>query len=490
MIMTELMTFLKIASVSALLFGWYLLFLRNRRLHQYNRFYLLTAAVAAIAIPLMQFTIHYSGAEHANVVSRVVAMIDSPGDEAIVNTSVVRTMPWIDIAIITYLFIALALLSRMTIQVLNVYRLKHRGSRYQHGGVTIISTDNDAAPFSFMGNVFWKDTTDINSEAGQLILKHELTHINQRHTWDKLFMQAVCAVYWINPLFWLMKRELAMVHEFIADETTIEDNDTATLATMLLQSSFGCSPAITNSFYFSPIKRRITMLKKNTNTRFALLRKLSVVPIAAAATFLFSFTFTRTNATSARHRITVVLDAGHGGKDIGGTGKTGLAEKDLTLRIVNKLSQLAGEYDINVIKTREGDNYPTLEERAAISNSSKADAFISIHVNQESPENKMAGDYLVYVSKANARFNESSRLAASIAGSMSDYKPQVVNKGLLVLKSNTHPAVLIECGNMDKANQVSLLQDDKQLEQLCRKILAGVVSFKNDQDKTPGYPTR
>ena len=89
-------------------------------------------------------------------------------------------------------------------------------------------------------------------------------------------------------------------------------------------------------------------------------------------------TFSRTDET-----FTIVLDAGHGGKDPGnlGTGRYKETEKQITLAVTLKL----GEYieknlpDVKVVYTRKGDTYPTLWQRVNIANGAKADLFISIH---------------------------------------------------------------------------------------------------------------
>lgn len=473
--MSELFTILKIAAISGILFGWYLLFLRNRRMHQYNRFYLLVAMVASIVIPNIEVPVSYAVANEHTAVNRAIAIINSPGDEIISSTASVRVLQWTDVLIIAYLLVVLVLLTRTVLQVIRLHTISRRSQHDNIDGVSIIRTELPSAPFSFMRRLYWNASTDINSAPGQRILQHELVHIRQGHTWDKLFTQVVCSIFWPVPFFWMMKKELSLVHEFQADESAIADNDTAALAEMLLQSTIGYGSAITNTFYSSPIKRRIIMMTKNNVTRHRIVRMLSVIPVLAGALLITSFRFTPVH-TNTNHKITVVFDAGHGGQDRGATNN-GIAEKDLNLKIVNKLADLAGEYNIEVVKTRSGDDYPVLSERAKISNATKADAFVSIHVNKE--DHFVRGDYVIYVSQGSKRYNQSVQLASAIAGSMAVYKPYVTNKGLLVLKENDHPAVLIECGNIDKEDQVALLLNDNKLEALCRKILSGIVAYKN-----------
>ncbi|MFH1729067.1 MAG: N-acetylmuramoyl-L-alanine amidase [Pseudomonadota bacterium] len=81
----------------------------------------------------------------------------------------------------------------------------------------------------------------------------------------------------------------------------------------------------------------------------------------------------------------IVLDAGHGGKDPGTVGNTGLEEKYVTLEVVKKLKELLDRKGLyRTYLTRESDIYIDLEERTAIANSKNADLFISVHVNASS----------------------------------------------------------------------------------------------------------
>ena len=79
---------------------------------------------------------------------------------------------------------------------------------------------------------------------------------------------------------------------------------------------------------------------------------------------------------------TVVIDAGHGGKDSGTSGAIS-REKDIALKIALELGKTINKYlkDVKVIYTRTDDTFIELEERAQIANKKGADLFISIHCN-------------------------------------------------------------------------------------------------------------
>jgi beta-lactamase regulating signal transducer with metallopeptidase domain len=75
--------------------------------------------------------------------------------------------------------------------------------------------------FHFFNFIFWDEEIDIQTETGQQIFQHELVHVKEKHTLDKLFIQLLLVVFWCNPFFWLIRRELKLIHEFIADKKAV-----------------------------------------------------------------------------------------------------------------------------------------------------------------------------------------------------------------------------------------------------------------------------
>jgi hypothetical protein len=158
------------------------------------------------------------------------------------------------------------------------------------GEFTFIETDLEEAPFSFFSNLFWKKSISIEEENGQKMLQHELVHIRQKHTWDRLFSQFICAIFWMNPFNWIMQKELQNIHEFIADRDAVGTGEVDAFAKMLLQTYYGnhfLNPS--HSFYYSSIKRRISMLTTSKTPKYAYLRKVAVLPLFAISLILISF---------------------------------------------------------------------------------------------------------------------------------------------------------------------------------------------------------
>lgn len=94
-------------------------------------------------------------------------------------------------------------------------------------------------------------------------------------------------------------------------------------------------------------------------------------------------------AKAEEGKTVIVLDAGHGGKDVG-AHENGAMEKDINLAVAKRLKELVGKKlkDVNVVMTRDDDRYLTLQQRADVANQAHGDLFMSIHVNSVDKSNK------------------------------------------------------------------------------------------------------
>jgi N-acetylmuramoyl-L-alanine amidase len=110
-------------------------------------------------------------------------------------------------------------------------------------------------------------------------------------------------------------------------------------------------------------------------------KTLALVSLFIASTLLFSF------AAPKRMLRTIIIDAGHGGKDVGARGDYSY-EKDICLGVASRLGEEIARTapDIKLVFTRNTDTYPELHARAKLANQSKGDLFISIHVNSAPPK--------------------------------------------------------------------------------------------------------
>jgi beta-lactamase regulating signal transducer with metallopeptidase domain len=267
--------------------------LRNKSFHSYNRFYLLLSMAASFIIPLFNFnwfTIDKQAmpvsAETFQYLTQQITPAHAPG------------ISWQTVVLYSVIGVSLFLLLVLAVNIFKVYQLKRRSAVVEMDGVDFIYTSLDQAPFSFLNNLFWKESISLDDDFGQKVFKHELTHIHQKHTLDVLFCQVINSICWMNPFNWLIQKELKAIHEFIADRAAVGNNNVEEFVQLLLQAHYGkhfLNP--THAFYYSSIKRRLIMLTTTNNARFQFLRKALALPVTFAAVVALSVSATETKAT-------------------------------------------------------------------------------------------------------------------------------------------------------------------------------------------------
>ena len=175
---------------------------------------------------------------------------------------------------------------------------------------------------------------------------------------------------------------------------------------------------------------------------------------------------------------TVVIDAGHGGKDPGATSILGFYEKDVNLVVAREVARLLEQRGLRVKMTRTSDYSVELEDRAAIANNLNADLFVSIH-SDSFPKSSRRG-FTVYIARS---ASSSSRQAANaIARSMSGTGLNsfgVQTAGYHVLTDTRGPAVLVELGYLSNRSEAALLRSSSFQTRLAQAIADGISDYFN-----------
>lgn len=479
---------LKVIICSGILLGYYWLFLRNKLFHRYNRFYLLLAMGLSMLLPLIKINFWQQDLQ-TNSAIRVLQAV-SDGD-AYMNTVVLSSQKnnwdFETLYPILYWLVSLVFVLALLRTLYIIRNLLKQYPAKKIEEINFINTDDDSTPFSFFRFIFWNNSIDIDSTTGQQIFKHEVAHIQEKHTYDKLFVNTTLIFFWCNPFFWLYRKELNMIHEFIADKKAVEDNDTAAFAAMILQSAYPRHRfELTNNFFYSPIKRRLRMLTKIDNPRISYFARLMVLPLAIIVFAAFTFKAKTNDSIYHGKKITVVIDAGHGGDDAGARSLDGIFEKDLNLAIAKKVKELNKNKDIDIILTRETDVYMTPQQKVEFAKSKNADLFISFHVDGEpSTQKPKQSGMIFYVSKDQyANSSQSKVLASAIYNEFNNNYGLKINggitqrqNGIWVLQANTCPAVLIETGFITNKNDVDYLKTQTAKENIAKNVLTGIEKY-------------
>lgn len=180
---------------------------------------------------------------------------------------------------------------------------------------------------------------------------------------------------------------------------------------------------------------------------------------------------------------TIVIDAGHGGKDPGAISPNGTKEKDVNLIIALKTRDLLESLGYNVIMTRTGDTYPGLYERSGMANSNNADIFVSIHHNSIA-NSEINGLEILYCprDKGPRKTDEQYPLAdAVLKGILSSTGG--VDRGIrqrpdiIVTREADMPAILVEVGYLTNAQEEARILNDAHQNKVVSGLVSGIQNY-------------
>ncbi len=228
---------------------------------------------------------------------------------------------------------------------------------------------------------------------------------------------------------------------------------------------------------------------------------------------------------------TIIIDPGHGGKDPGAIGRSGLKEKEVTLDIAQRLTKELEDRGINAALTRNSDKFVSLWKRSQIANNGQASFFISIHANasrakgaqglevyylsdatddtaraleaaenaslkleqSSSNENKSSTDLEATLWDMLYSENriESKEMASSICQAIGP-KICFVNRGVksarfYVLKGTKMPAVLVEVGFISNREEEERLGSSYYRQEIAEAISEGILSYVQEYEQTAGF---
>jgi N-acetylmuramoyl-L-alanine amidase len=169
---------------------------------------------------------------------------------------------------------------------------------------------------------------------------------------------------------------------------------------------------------------------------------------------------------------TVVVDAGHGGKDNGAYRRFGGAEKIATLDVAKRLSRKLRESDLKIVMTRSTDVFIPLEQRVAIENAQKNSIFVSIHFN-DSRRRGIRG-FETYYHSANS-YDLAQRIQSKLMTLPNSANRGVHSANFRVLRLARYPAVLVECGFLSNRREGGEARDSDYREALADRIAEAIV---------------
>lgn len=264
-----------------LFYGYYHFFMRKETYLVVNRFYLIASAILMVLLPLTGILL--PGSFFIGETSAPLPVITLP--EVVITATRISEeqqsviLNW---AIISYTGITLAMMAGLIYGLARIIRFYRRSVSAQQIEENIFLIPGKGSPFSFLGRIFvtneYKDHPGLKN-----IIIHENAHIRQRHLLDLIILELFSSMFWFNPFFFLIKRAMREVHEFLADREVIRQGVESVSYQQLLFSEVSGNPQyiIANNFNLLTKKRIVMLIKKST--KIAAIRIWGFLPMILAA---------------------------------------------------------------------------------------------------------------------------------------------------------------------------------------------------------------
>lgn len=284
--MREAITFfIEMILISGTFFLGHKLIFRYSAAH-FRRIYLLAWLSCSAVFPLISLEVPISSplsvitAEELGAVSSPIASIAPPGiveanqsqftspptSSSIAASEQVTSFNWQLLVAVGYSLVALILLLRIVVGYFQILNLKKSASVNSHYGNRVFEVSNPSFKgASFFNWVFIGNSIDENRD---LVLNHEFAHRRLRHSFDILAAHLYCAVFWVNPFAWVLKKTITINTELETDAQITQTENRSAYANLLVDLSRNAAGAsIMNHLSAKHLKVRIIAMKSKTNHR-------------------------------------------------------------------------------------------------------------------------------------------------------------------------------------------------------------------------------
>lgn len=271
---------IKINVALVLLYGFYRLTVSRDTFFGLRRLTLWLIYAVALMVPALNLEYWVRDTPTMESMANVYADTFYP---VVVVKAQASGITWMDMLLGIY-WVGVAVLSlRLVWQLFSIIRLVVISRKQEVEGIMVHLLKGEGSPFSFFRWVFMYPST---LEGRQLheVMVHECTHVSGLHSLDTLFSELFSIACWFNPFAWLMKQEVRMNLEYLADESVLSDgNARKSYQYHLLGLAYrqpNESTKIANNFNLLPLKKRIKMMNKRRTSEIGKAKYLLFAPLA------------------------------------------------------------------------------------------------------------------------------------------------------------------------------------------------------------------
>lgn len=281
---------LKVNVAFAILYGIYKLAFTRDTFFNLRRFVLLGVCIISLTYPLIEIpTIRYS-AEDSTLLSYAYSVfLPEVTITSEAATPAATVWSWSNVLFIIYLIGAGLLLFRSFMEIGNLFKIRSGCNRLNLNGIPVYASREETEPFSFMQWIFLSPHSYSDSELDE-VLTHESTHAREWHSLDIIFIQLIIIFNWLNPFVWLLRSEIRINHEYLADRNVVSagyNKKSYQYHLIGLTTNPRMAAAnLYNNFSVLPLKNRLKMLNKKETSNIMITKYLMFIPV-----FLFLLVF-------------------------------------------------------------------------------------------------------------------------------------------------------------------------------------------------------
>lgn len=257
-----------------LFYAFYLLVMRRTTFFRFNRVLLLAGSYLCLLLPFIPLRTVSASALSSELTMTGVGAAD-------ISRELSASFPWKEALLALYLAGALVTLALCLLSAWKMGRLIRRGESTPMEGCTLVLLEGEMSSFSWGRKVVMSRKDLLENPA---IFTHEKMHVRHRHSLDLLLFLPLQILFWWNPLVWITREELRLLHEYEADEGVIQNGIDATQYQLLLVRKAVGEQRFTlaSGFQHAKLKNRITMMLKPTTSGWMRYAYLAMIPTLAA----------------------------------------------------------------------------------------------------------------------------------------------------------------------------------------------------------------
>ena len=258
-------------------YAFYLLVMRRTTFFRLNRFVLLAGSLACALLPLLR--VRTAPETAITGLASLTAVT-----EAVQATGLEAGIAWGAVLWPLYLAGALSVLGYILLSTARIHSLARKGQRTRIDGFETILLRDGHPSFTF-GKTIFISPADLQEHPA--IFLHETRHVVHRHNLDLGLFVVLQTVWWWNPLVWITRTELGLLHEYEADEDVLQQGIDATQYQLLLvRKAVGEQRfSLSSGFRHVPFKSRIAMMTKPSSRGWMRLSYLALIPLMAVLVY-------------------------------------------------------------------------------------------------------------------------------------------------------------------------------------------------------------